>query len=154
MRKIFKIGVVTLGLVGAGFVAWTMNSSTSAKAAEMVVYKSPSCGCCGAWIDHVKDSGFEVEVHDVLDLSAIKAKAGVPGEMESCHTAMIDGYVVEGHVPADDIKQLLVERPDVNGISVPGMPIGSPGMEMGDEKEPYASVLFSEAGYQVFAEHN
>ncbi len=153
MNKFIKIGVVALGLMGAGVAGWTIMDQQPAQAAQMVVYKSPTCGCCGAWIDHVKDSGFEVEVHEVFDLAPIKAKAGVPGEMESCHTAMIDGYVVEGHVPADDIKRLLVERPDAQGIAVPGMPIGSPGMEMGDEKEHYASVLFSDAGYQIFAKH-
>ena len=89
----------------------------------------------------------------MFDLEPIKAAAGVPGQMESCHTAMIDGYVIEGHVPAEDIKRLLAEKPDVKGIAVPGMPIGSPGMEMGNEKEPYVSVLFGDKGYEVFAEH-
>lgn len=152
-NKFATVGVAALVLAGAGFGVWTMSDPKPAKAADMVVYKSPTCGCCGAWIDHVRDSGFEVEVKDVYDLDPIKASAGVPGEMESCHTAMIDGYVVEGHVPASDIKRLLAEKPDVKGIAVPGMPIGSPGMEQGNYKEPYASVLFSEKGYQVFETH-
>lgn len=153
MNKSVTFGLAALVLAGLGLGAWTMSEPKQAEAAPMVVYKSPTCGCCGAWVDHVRENGFEVEVKEVFDLEPIKAAAGVPGQMESCHTAMIDGYVVEGHVPAEDIKRLLSEKPDVKGIAVPGMPIGSPGMEMGDQKEPYVSVLFGDKGYEVFAEH-
>ncbi|MEG3617023.1 DUF411 domain-containing protein [Magnetovibrio sp. PR-2] len=153
MNKSVTFGLAAVVLAGVGFGAWTLSDPKPAHAAEMVVYKSPTCGCCGAWVDHVRANGFEVEVKEVFDLDPIKASAGVPGEMESCHTAMIDGYVVEGHVPAEDIKRLISEKPDVKGIAVPGMPIGSPGMEQGDYKEPYASVLFGKQGYKIFAQH-
>jgi hypothetical protein len=152
--KILKMSVVAFGLLGAGLSMWLVNGGIKAEAADMVVYKSPSCGCCGAWVDHIRDNGITVDVVERDDLSSIKAQMGVPERMESCHTARIDGYTIEGHVPATDIKRLLSERPDARGLSVPGMPIGSPGMEMGDEKDPYAVVLFGDQGYKVFARHN
>ena len=95
----------------------------------MTVRKHPSCGCCSVWIDHVRAAGFKVEAVDVEDMAAVKQAAGVPGAMASCHTAEVDGYVIEGHVPAQDIVRLLRERPPVRGLAVPGMPLGSPGME-------------------------
>ncbi|MFZ5555714.1 MAG: DUF411 domain-containing protein [Pseudomonadota bacterium] len=117
------------------------------------VYKSPQCGCCGKWIEHMKQSGFEVIVHDIGDTSAIKARHGVPQDLASCHTATIEGYVVEGHVPAQDVKRLLAEKPKAKGLAVPGMPAGSPGME-GARKDPFDTVLFEAAGGRaVFARH-
>ena len=120
---------------------------------RMVVYKSPTCGCCSAWVDHVKEAGFEVEVQDIPNVTPIKNEHGLPQHLASCHTALVDGYVVEGHVPADIIRRLLAERPQVTGIAVPGMPAGSPGMEVpGGRKDPYDVIAFSRDGsVSVFA---
>ena len=106
------------------------------------VYKTPWCGCCAGWVDHMRAAGFQVEVTEMEDLQGIKALAGVPAEAMSCHTAMIDGYTVEGHVPADIIARLLEERPAVSGIAVPGMPMGSPGME-GPNPQAYSVMTFN-----------
>ncbi|MCL6417645.1 DUF411 domain-containing protein [Aestuariirhabdus sp. Z084] len=110
------------------------------------VYKSPSCGCCGSWIKHLEESGFKVEAHNRDNMNPIKRQAGLTPAIASCHTAFVDGYVVEGHVPANDIKRMLTERPDIKGISVPGMPVGSPGMEMGDRVDAYDVVSFDDKG--------
>lgn len=112
----------------------------------MIVYKSPSCGCCGEWVKHIKGAGFTVRVIDMEDLTRIKADAGVPAALESCHTALVGTYVVEGHVPADLVKKILAEKPKFLGLSVPGMVVGSPGMEQGNEKHPYNVVAFSRSG--------
>lgn len=111
----------------------------------MVVYKSPSCGCCKKWVSHLEQNGYTVEVHDQSNLSSIKAEMGVPRRMQSCHTAKVGGYVVEGHVPADVIARLLKEKPQIRGLVVPGMPMGSPGME-GSRKDPYDVFAFQENG--------
>ena len=129
--------------------------SRPARAVEINVYKSPYCGCCGAWVDNLRVSGLQVVVHDLEDVTPIARKAGVPDDARSCHTALVDGYFVEGHVPAPDIRKLLRERPKARGIAVPGMPIGSPGMEQGDRKDAYATLLIDQGGAtQVFARHN
>lgn len=101
------------------------------------VWKSPSCGCCGDWIEHIRAAGFPVEVHDVQNVMAVKTENGVPAEHASCHTATVDGYVLEGHVPADLVQRMLAERPDIEGLLVPGMPVGSPGMEVEGRKDDY-----------------
>ena len=111
----------------------------------MTVYKSPTCGCCSAWIEHVEKAGFRCTVRDLPDLTEVKASFGVPRALESCHTAQIGGYLVEGHVPADLIEKLLREKPTARGLAVPGMPIGSPGME-GGTPERYQVLLFDRAG--------
>ncbi|MBL8224976.1 MAG: DUF411 domain-containing protein [Chromatiales bacterium] len=117
------------------------------------VWRTPTCGCCGAWVRHMETNGFRVEVTMQDDLSAIKAKHGVPRSLESCHTGVVGGYVVEGHVPAGDVKRLLRERPPVAGLVVPGMPAGSPGME-GPVSEPYATLALAADGTTtVFARH-
>lgn len=122
-------------------------------AAEMVVYRSPACGCCTAWVEHMREAGFQVRVEDRTDLAPVKAEMGVPADLSSCHTARVGGYVIEGHVPADDVRRLLAEEPDVKGLAVPGMPVGSPGME-GPNPEPYSVVAFDgEGGREVFARH-
>lgn len=97
-----------------------------------LVHKSPSCGCCGLWVKHLEDSGFQVEVRNSDDVNPVKQRLGVPYGKGSCHTAEIGGYFVEGHVPAEDIKRLLAERPEAKGLVLPGMPMGSPGMESPD----------------------
>lgn len=114
----------------------------------LTVEKSPTCGCCTAWASHMRAAGFTVQTRDV-DQDALwraKAMAGVTPETASCHTAMIDGYVIEGHVPAEDVRRLLAERPRALGLAVPGMPIGSPGMEMGGRKDAYDVVLLKAGG--------
>jgi hypothetical protein len=109
------------------------------------VYKSPTCGCCQAWVEHMRENGFAVTVVDTTDLAPIKARHGIGREMESCHTGIVDGYVIEGHVPADLVARLLSERPDIRGLAVPGMPMGSPGME-GAHKEAYEVLAMDRAG--------
>jgi len=125
----------------------------SAGAQEMKVYKSPWCGCCGSWVGHMRGAGFDVTVVEVEDLAPIKSEYGVPEELQSCHTALVDGYVIEGHVPAADVRRLLSERPDGVGLSVPGMPVGSPGMEQGGRRDPYSVILFSDRARSVFSRH-
>jgi hypothetical protein len=115
-------------------------------APRVTVYKSPTCGCCGKWVDHLRAHGFEVTVRDVADVDAYKHKYGVPRHLASCHTALVEGYVIEGHVPADLVHRLLAERPEVIGLAVPGMPIGSPGMEQGNREDPYEVVAFDRTG--------
>lgn len=110
-------------------------------AAEIAVYKSPTCGCCSAWVDHLKDSGFQVKAYNMQNMNEIKQRLGVTPKLASCHTAVVDGYVIEGHVPATDIKRLLKERPQVKGLTVPGMPMGSPGME-GPRKDHFDVLTF------------
>jgi len=116
-----------------------------ALAADIVVYKSPSCGCCSKWVDHLRANGHAVQTRLMEDLDLIKKMAAVPERLQSCHTAMVDGYVIEGHVPARDVARLLSERPKAKGLAVPGMPTGSPGME-GGAPEPYDVMLFQPDG--------
>ena len=120
----------------------------AAPASDVIqVYKAPTCGCCGEWIEHLREHGFTVEVIDQPNMMAVKSELGLPGELASCHTARIAGYLVEGHVPAEDIKRLLEERPQVAGLAVPGMPIGSPGMEVeGRPADAYDVVAFEASG--------
>lgn len=142
-------------LASAAALAAAVPSCTAASAAKVKVYKDPSCGCCGAWVDHLKSAGFETEVDGSQDMAAIKTKYGVPDDLTSCHTGVIDGYAIEGHVPADDIKRLLKERPKAAGIAVAGMPVNSPGMEVpGEANERYTVWLFQKDGKRTaFAEH-
>lgn len=112
---------------------------------QVTVYKSPTCGCCAEWVDHLRQNGFAVTVHDQEDLTTVKAANGITPQLESCHTAVIDGYVVEGHVPADLIARLITERPDIAGLAVPGMPGGTPGMESAP-KEAYQVLAIGKDG--------
>jgi hypothetical protein len=114
----------------------------TAKAEEIVVHRSPTCGCCEKWLAHLQKNGFTIKDNVTNDMQAIKTKYGVTPELASCHTAIVNGYVVEGHVPAEDIKKLLKTKPDVVGITVPGMPAGTPGMEMDGKKAVYDVVSF------------
>lgn len=126
----------------------------TAAAATLSVTKSATCGCCGAWVERMKAAGFTVEVHEVADVTPTARKLGVPDRLRSCHTSVIEGYVIEGHVPAADIRRLLASKPDATGLAVPGMVVGSPGMEHGDHKEPYQTILFDKSGKAtVFASH-
>lgn len=124
-----------------------------AAAAEVTVYKSPYCGCCGAWVTHMKDHGHDVKTVEMEDLTAIKKMTGVAESLQSCHTAVVDGYVIEGHVPASDVARLLREKPKAKGLAVPGMPVGSPGME-GPAPQAYDVLLFQGDGSAaVYARH-
>lgn len=139
-------GAGTIGRAEAARVA-----RTPAKPIAIKVYKTPTCGCCKAWVQHLRDNGFKVETMDMPDLSLIKQKYGVPQKLQSCHTAVVNGYVVEGHVPADVIVKMLKEHPAIAGVTVPGMVTGSPGME-GASKPPYDVLTFDPAGHsRVYA---
>ena len=117
------------------------------------VWKSPSCGCCAEWVKHLQANGFTVKVNDVGN-NAARARLGIPAKLGSCHTAQIGGYGIEGHVPAADIKRLVAERPDAVGLAVPGMPVGSPGMEDGDRRDPYdVQLVLRGGGTRVFQSH-
>jgi hypothetical protein len=118
---------------------------------DVTVYKSPSCGCCGGWVDHMRENGFRVEVRSMDDVSPAKARYGVPEALWSCHTALVGGYAIEGHVPAGDLKRLLRERPKVKGLAVPGMVSGSPGMS--GPRQAFDVVAFDDRGTRVFASH-
>lgn len=130
-------------------------SSAADPLAQVVVHKSPTCGCCEDWVEHMRDAGFAVEVRNHDDLTPVKEAAGVPYGLGSCHTAEVEGYFVEGHVPAADVQRLLAERPEARGLTVPGMPLGSPGMEVpSGEVQPYDVLLVTPDGEtQVFAHH-
>lgn len=131
--------------VPAAEAATEVAAVTPADAPLVTVYKTPTCGCCAAWVRYMREQGFRVETVDQPDLTAIKRQLGVPPALESCHTATVGGYTIEGHVPADVIRKLLAEHPAVRGIAVPGMPMGSPGME-GPRSEPYEVYTFDENG--------
>ncbi len=121
-------------------------------APEITVYHSPTCGCCKKWVEHVKAAGFPVKSIEQEDLSGIKSELGVPAKLRSCHTAIVSGYVIEGHVPAADIKRLLTEKPKIAGLTAPGMPGSSPGMDMGHD--PYEVLTFDAKGNTtVWAKH-
>lgn len=125
-------------------------------AQTMDVVKSESCGCCGLWLRHIEAHGFKPTARNVAlgELARIKARAGLKPDLQSCHTGQIEGYVIEGHVPAQDIKRLLAEKPDAIGLTVPGMPLGSPGMESGDRREPYDVLLVRRDGStEVFSRY-
>jgi len=137
----------------AALLSWiVLGSSSAAEPTEIQVYKTPTCGCCVKWVDHLRDNGFSVSVTELKDVTPIKLENGVPRRLASCHTAIAEGYIVEGHVPAEDVRRLLDERPKVSGIAVPGMPIGSPGME-GPNPVRYEVLSFGSDGTRVFSEH-
>ncbi|MFB6097726.1 MAG: DUF411 domain-containing protein [Salinibacter sp.] len=150
--KAFAAGIV-LALLGGGAVLY-FGSSASADLPTVTVYKSPSCNCCAKWVEHMRAQGFSVDIESRFSLKSVKRRAGVPSSLAACHTAVVGNYVVEGHVPAQDVKRLLRKKPDVQGISVPGMPVGSPGMERGGRVEPYEVLAFTTAGdTRVFARY-
>lgn len=116
------------------------------------VYKTASCGCCSAWVDHLKENGFKVETHNVEDPGAVRAKFGIGEQYGSCHTGVVKGYAIEGHVPASSIKKLLKEKPKASGLAVPGMPMGSPGME-GSRKDAYEVLLVKDGKARTYTRH-
>jgi hypothetical protein len=142
---------ITRGLWIAGAALTTVVlvqlSSSAQQKPTLSVFKTATCGCCSKWVDHMKANGFDVAVQDVADISAVKEKLGVAPEIGSCHTAQVGGYVIEGHVPAASVQRLLKEKPKVAGLAVPGMPAGSPGMEVpGGHQEPFAILTFDKSG--------
>lgn len=151
------IAAAVLAVAGAGMAMATVPQARSAapqKLPAVTVYKDPNCGCCSLWVRHMEQAGFPVTAVDTSEMPSIRRKHGVLQHLQSCHTAVVDGFVVEGHVPAEDVKRLLTSRPAVKGIAVPGMPIGSPGMEQGTTKHPYSVLTFDEEGRTtVFARH-
>lgn len=129
--------------------------AANASAATLAVTKTPTCGCCTKWVERMREAGFKVAVQDVEDTAPLAKRLGVPDRLRSCHTTVVEGYAIEGHVPAADIKRLLAERPKAAGIAVAGMVVGSPGMEQGNHSQPYQTILFDRAGKtRVFASHN
>ena len=152
MKRQITIAVVLTALASFGAAS---AQRPAAQGPLVQVYKTPTCGCCANWVKHLQDAGFTTRVTDMDDLSQLKAKHGVPGAAQSCHTATVDGYVLEGHVPAADVRRMLKERPAIAGIAVPGMPIGSPGMEVpGRKADAYKVVSFDRKGQiAVYASH-
>lgn len=152
--------VLTLVWLVWGAMACTPAATPSSVAENaptiITVYKSPTCGCCGGWIEYVQEHGYRVRVEQITDVTSIKTRYQIPVELQSCHTSLVGGYVVEGHVPVEALEQLLAERPSVKGIAVPGMPIGAPGMEQpGVAPEPYEVLTFDAVGNTaVFSRHN
>lgn len=154
MKKLMWIGLLLVLLAACSAAKTEPQVATSSDEPTIVVYSSPTCGCCGDWMAHLEENGFTVETKPVQDIVAVKVEHGVPQKLYSCHTAVIDGYIIEGHVPADDIYRLLEDRPAVAGLGVAGMPIGSPGMESEDAaNQAYDVIAFGDAGTSVFASY-
>jgi hypothetical protein len=146
-----KLGNLTrrsaLGLVTAFFVL--PRYPAGAKTSAILVHKDPDCSCCSGWVHHLEEAGFVVTVDKTKDLHSARKRFGVPADLAACHTAEVDGYVLEGHVPAVAVRRLLEKRPAATGLAVPGMPVGSPGME-GGAPQPYDVILFGASGRQTF----
>ncbi len=158
LRLVFIAGTVLLFAVGCNSVSKSRTAETQALSPKpteaLVVYRTPTCGCCRVWVERMRAKGFEIRDNVVENVDDIKAQYGLPENLQGCHSTVVAGYLVEGHVPAEDIQRLLTEKPNVSGITVPGMPIGSPGMESGDTVEPYASLTFDRDGSTtIFQEH-
>ena len=148
--KLFSLAICAAAMAVATAAAPTI---TSAAKPTITVYKDPNCGCCRNWIEHLKKHGYAVVAKDTPDMAQIKKTLGVPGDLRSCHTAVVEGYLIEGHVPAADIDRLLATKANVKGLAVPGMPMGSPGME-GSVTQHYQVVAFDKAGKtKVFASY-
>lgn len=139
-----KLAAAALLLGGAALIL-SFRPAAPDPEAEVVVYKSPTCGCCSEWVDHLEAAGFTVAAENVRDMAAVKHREGVPLDLSSCHTAVIGDYVFEGHIPARVIRDFLDEAPELSGLAVPGMPVGSPGME-GPNPVPYDVIAFDQDG--------
>jgi hypothetical protein len=141
-------------VAGLAGIAFTAPLGAAEGLPKVVVAKDPTCGCCSGWVDHLKQAGFPVAVIETSDINQVKVRLGVPRALAACHTGEVAGYVIEGHVPAGAIKQLLAEKPQAAGLAVPGMPIGSPGMEVeGTEPRTYEVILFGPSGQRSFARY-
>ncbi len=132
---------------------WYQSRESYSGNKKMTVYRSPSCNCCGGWIEHMKKQGFQITDIKTDKIETIKQQNNIPSNLASCHTATIDGYVIEGHVPADDVKRFLKQKPQMAGLSVPAMPIGTPGMESGDRKQPFDVLAFNTNGKMAVFKH-
>lgn len=150
LNRRFFVGAA--GLIGMTGTACAQTRSSK----NLTVFKTPTCACCDAWIAHMREAGFSTTITILSSLQSVRSSRGLPDALASCHTALIDGYLVEGHVPAQDVSRLLAERPTAVGLAVPAMPLGSPGMETPqDHKEPYDTLLVLPSGAtRVFARHN
>ena len=149
MRLAKRLGLVALLVVGAvGIYAGFTRARAAGAEPTMLVYKSPACGCCTKWVEHIEKGGIRVTVEEVTwdELDRKLAEHGVPSDLWSCHLGVVDGYAVVGHVPVDVVGRMLREAPPGAGVSVPGMPVGSPGMEQGGDKDPYDVILFTRDG--------
>lgn len=161
------LAVLTIGFLAIGTVACQSEAPEPQAQVEaqtvaidpslptVTVYKTPTCGCCSLWVDHMAENGFDTRTYDVESTAQIREQNGMPAKVGSCHTAIVDGYVVEGHVPAEAVKRMIEEKPDIVGITVPGMPIGSPGMEVaGRDAAPYDVLAVNADGEtEVYAEY-
>ena len=150
-RAAMLVAACTIGLACSG--DRSAREEPTGNATLITVYKSPTCGCCTAWVDHLRNEGFRVVAIDTTDLEPIKRRYDVPRRLSSCHTAVVGNYVIEGHVPAADIRRLLAERPQIRGLAVPGMPQGSPGMETGVTERYDVLALMGDGKATVFATH-
>lgn len=147
IRQLIQLLTLSLVAIAASILLVSDPSlAVPSKSPEINVYRDPSCSCCGGWIDYLAAQGFQPTSMATSDMETLKQQYGVPEGLASCHTAVIDKYVIEGHVPVEDIKRLLVEKPKVTGIAVPGMPIGTPGMENGDRKDSFTVFSFNKQG--------
>ena len=160
-RQVLGIAAAGVAMLGFGLMPYTFTGRLNQAAAfnssraEMVVYRSPTCGCCAGWADHMEEAGFQTTHQVVDDMATIKEQHNIPQELLSCHTTLVDGYIVEGHVPTEAVQRLLSERPNIAGIAVPGMPLGTPGMEANGIQEPYTVYAFDEQGQiSTFAEYD
>ncbi|VAW90715.1 CopG protein [hydrothermal vent metagenome] len=141
-------------IIALSFMAESIVFAKDIISKEITVYKNPECGCCKKWVSYLKENNYKVIEKDTHNVLAVKKRLGVPEKVAACHTAVIDGYVIEGHVTNRDIKRLLLFRPEVKGIAVPGMPIGTPGMEQGNTKESYNVMSFDKDGNtKVYIKH-
>ena len=148
-----QVVMMLLGIAAAAGTVAAQSTRGATNKPHLVVYKSPTCGCCVKWVEHVNAAGFTSETTNLPDVSPIKARYGVPAQLASCHTSLVGGYVIEGHVPAEDIRRLLRERPAVVGLAAPGMPAGSPGMDV-PNSPPFQVLSFDKQGRtKVFATH-
>lgn len=145
MKKYLFSLIATLSVLSIGLIYFFQSTNTNANDSEIVVYQSKSCGCCKKWVSHLKNNGFNVRSEFMDDVTDVKLKMNLPMKLASCHTAVVNGYIVEGHVPANAIKKLISEKPSIKGIAVPGMPMGSPGME-GGYSEAYDVIAFGSDG--------
>lgn len=144
------LSYAALILLLAGGAIWYIMDNYEQQSPDIVMYKNPGCQCCDEWAHYMQANGYSIAIDKSVDVRSVKADYNVPYDLASCHTAIIDGYVVEGHVPADAVKRLLNERPDAIGLAVPGMPTGSPGMEIpGRENEPYDVYLIDQNGQRT-----
>tara|TARA_R110002049_G_scaffold44303_2_gene129674 strand:- start:1022 stop:1471 length:450 start_codon:yes stop_codon:yes gene_type:complete len=145
---------IPLPLAAFALVGLLLTGPVLSAGEELVVYKDPNCGCCGAWATHMREHGFAVREVATQEMGLVKSEAGVPRALGSCHTATVGGYVIEGHVPADDVRRLLDEKPALAGLAVPGMPQGSPGMEGPYPPQRYEVIGFDgKGGTKVYARH-